>query len=313
VPGVESATLTDIVLISRLQNNWTFRVPGSDPKNLKFARVGPAYFETMGIPLVAGRTIDANDHSRAPRVAVVNETAARTLWGSESGIGRMLSMQSDPAVDFEVVGVVRDSRYTSPRDPMPPTVYLPYAQTALGRLGGMNVVVRAAVPPATLAEAVRAAIVEVDRNVAVTNLRTQENQIDETLGTERVFMRLLLAFGGFALLLASIGLHGMTAYSVARRTSEIGVRVALGARNRDVLWLILRQVIAITASGLTIGVAAAFALSRFVGSFLYDVEPTDPMSVAAAVVIMAMVATAAGFFPAQRAARLDPLTALRYE
>jgi predicted permease len=281
--------------------------------NTKFARIGPAYFETLGIPVVQGRSIGAQDHSRSPGVAVVNETGARTLFGAAPAIGQRLTMQSDPPATFEVVGVVKDARYTSPRDPMPPTVYLPYAQTTVGRLGPMNVIVRSANPPAALGGVVRAAMADVDRNVPVLDLRTQVDQIEETLGTERTFMRLLLGFGAFALLLASIGLHGVTAYSVVRRTSEIGVRVALGARQIDVLWLILRQVVGITIAGLAIGVPAAVALTRFVRASLYGVDPADPVSLAGAVAVMVLVALTAGFFPARRAARLDPLRALRIE
>jgi ABC-type antimicrobial peptide transport system permease subunit len=177
----------------------------------------------------------------------------------------------------------------------------------------MNVIVRSTVRPSALGGLVRAAMADVDRDVPVTDLRTQVNQIDETLGTERTFMRLLLVFGAFALLLASIGLHGVTAYSVVRRTSEIGVRVALGARQADVQWLILRQVIGITGVGLGIGVLAALASTRLIRASLYGVEPADPASVAAAVSVMAIVAVMAGFFPARRAARLDPLAALRCE
>jgi predicted permease len=311
IPGVASATISDIVLLSRLQNNWTFSVPGSEPKNVKFTRVGPAYFETFEIPIVAGRTIGVQDHSRAPRVAVVNETAARTLFGSSAAIGRTLIMQSDPAVAFEIVGMVKDTRYTSPRDPMPATVYLPYGQTTLGRLGPMTVVVRSAVSVASVTESIRAAMADVDRNVPMTDLKTQAAQLQETLSTERTFMRLLLAFGVFALLLASIGLHGVTAYAVVRRTNEIGVRVALGARQVDVLGLILRQVVGITIIGVMIGVPAAIAASQLVRASLFGVGPADPISVAAATLVMMLVAMSAGFFPARRAARLDPLVALR--
>jgi ABC-type antimicrobial peptide transport system permease subunit len=177
----------------------------------------------------------------------------------------------------------------------------------------MNVVVRTAVPAASLAGPIRAAVAEVDRNVPVTGMKTQSEQIDQTLGTERAFMRLLIVFGAFALVLASIGVHGLAAYSVARRTSEIGVRVALGAQHADVLWLILRQTAAITVVGLALGIPAAIAATRLMRATLYGVEPGDPLSLAAAAGLMATVATAAGFFPAHRAARLDPLVALRHD
>src|SRR3954470_3963501 len=285
IPGVQSATVTDIVLISRSQNNWPFAAPGVEPKNVKFARVGPTYFDTLGIPILAGRGIGVQDHSRAPRVAVVNEAAARTLFGSQGAMGQMLTMQADQKTEFEIVGVAKDSRYTSPRDPMPPTVYLPYAQTTVGRLGAINVVVRSSLPAVTLGPLIRSAAADVDPSVPVTDLRTQVDQIDDTLGTERTFLRLLLAFGAFALLLASVGLHAVTAYSVLRRTREIGVRVALGARQADVLWLILRQVVGITLVGFAIGVPAAIALTRLLRASLYGVEPADPVSVAGAVLV----------------------------
>lgn len=313
IPGVTSATLTDIVLLSRVQNNWRFTVEGSEEKNLKFTRVGSNYFETIGIPIVAGRAVGAEDHERAPHVAVVNESAARALFGDRPAIGRRFSMEVEPPVEYEVVGIARDSRYTSPRDPMPPTIYLPREQTIAGPFGSMNVIVRTAVPAASLAVPIRAAVAEVDRNVPVIGMKTQSEQIEQTLGTERAYMRLLVVFGAFALALASIGVHGLTAYSVARRTSEIGVRVALGARRADVLWLILRQVAGITIAGLALGIPTAIAATRLVRATLYGVEPGDPLSLGAAAVLMAAVATAAGFVPAYRAARLDPLAALRHE
>jgi ABC-type antimicrobial peptide transport system permease subunit len=243
----------------------------------------------------------------------VNEAAARALFGSAAAVGRTLTMQSEQPADFQIVGIVKDSRYTSPRDPMPPTIYLPYAQTTLGRLGPMTVVLRSNIPVPVLTEAVKTAMADVDRDVVITDLKTQAAQLDETLSTERTFMRLLLAFGAFALFLASIGLHGMTAYSVVRRTSEIGVRVALGAQQADVLKMILRQVVGITLVGLALGVPAAIAAAQLVRASLFGVGPADPVSVAGAASVMLLVAISAGFFPARRAARLDPLLALRQD
>jgi ABC-type antimicrobial peptide transport system permease subunit len=222
-------------------------------------------------------------------------------------------MQSDQPAVFQIVGIVKDSRYTSPRDSMPPTVYLPYAQTTLGRLGPMTVAIRSALPPSGLSEAVRAAMADVDRDVPIMDPKTQLAQLNETLSTERTFMRLLVAFGAFALILASIGLYGVTAYSVVRRTSEIGVRVALGARQIDVLRLILRQVLGITLVGVAIGVPAAIAAAQLVRASLFGVGPADPISVVGAALVMVVVAMSAGFFPARRAARLDPLVALHCE
>jgi predicted permease len=312
VPGVTSATVSDVVLMSGLENNWTFTA-GASEKSLKFARVGPGYFDTFGIPLVLGRAPGLQDDRGAPHVAVVNESAARALFGFDSPIGRRVSMRSGPPYGYEVVGVVKDSRYTSPRDPMPATIYLPFGQTPLGQFGPMNAAVRSAVAPASLERLIRAAVAEVDRDVPVTNVKTQADQIDQTLGTEHTFLRLLIAFGAFALLLASIGLFGVTSHSVARRTSEIGVRVALGARPLDVVWLIFRQVLAITVAGLAIGLPAALVGTRLVRATLYGVGPGDPLSLAAAAVVMVLVAGTAGYLPARRAAQLDPLTALRQE
>jgi macrolide transport system ATP-binding/permease protein len=311
VPGVGQTTLSDIVLMSGLQNNWTFTGADGSEQSAKFARVGPDFFETFGIPLLSGRTIGAGDHSGAPRVAVLNEAAARSLFPKSEPLSQRLVMRSNPPADFEIVGIVQNSRYTSPRDPMPPIVYLPYAQTALGTLGAMNVIVRTEVPPDTAVDEIRRAVASVDPNIAITQMKTESDQIDETLGTERTFMRLLVAFGGFAVLLAAIGLHGLTAYSVVRRTGEIGVRVALGARRSHVLWLMLRQVLGITLIGMAVGIPSAVAAARGIRASLFGVAPADALSVTAAAALMILAAFTAGIFPAWRAARLDPLVALR--
>lgn len=258
---------------------------------------------------LAGRALGLQDHAKAPKAVVLNETAARRIFGAGDVVGQRFRPFG---TDVDVVGVARDAKYDSGRKPVVATMFLPYAQTA-GILQSMNVAVRTALPPAALIDALRAAVAEVDPDVPVTELTTQAAQIDESLGTEIALSRLLVAFGLFALFLACIGLHGVTAYSVARRTSEIGVRIAFGAQLGDVVWLVLRQVVIITGSGLAVGIHAALALTPLVRSFLYGVEPADPLSLAAAAVIMAAVAGVAGFLPARRASRFDPLIALRYE
>jgi ABC-type antimicrobial peptide transport system permease subunit len=211
------------------------------------------------------------------------------------------------------VGVVRDTKYDSVRKAIVPTMFVPYAQGADSKARSMYVVARTATAPVALMSALRGAVADVDRDVPISRMKTQAEQIQETLGTEVAFTRVLVAFGAFALFLACMGLHGVTAYSVARRTSEIGVRIALGAQRSDVVWLVLRQVVVITTAGLAAGVPLAVWAGNGVNAFLFGVKPADPSSLAAAAILMIVVAGVAGFIPARRATRLDPLAALRVE
>jgi predicted permease len=310
IPGVTSASVVQEVLLSGWSSNSYVTVGDSERKNMYFNRVGPRYFETMGVPIVAGRAIGIQDHSKAPAVAVINETAVRVVFDGAWPIGRHIRSGSD---ELEVIGIAKDSKYDSLRKAVEPTMFLPYAQNRAVILRPLHVVARTAIEPESLANALRAAVAEVDPSVPVTAMKTQQAQIVESLGAELAFTRLLLVFGLFALFLASIGLHGVTAYSVARRTSEIGVRMALGAQRRDVLWLVLRQVVIIMIAGLIVGVPAALAATRLVSAFLFGVPPSDPASIVSASLILLLVALAAGFLPARRASRLDPLVALRDE
>ena len=251
------------------------------------------------------------DRKGTPRVAVLNETAVRQFFGGQNPIGRHVRMGGFLAPDpIEIVGVARDSKYATLKSAPRPIIFLPYLQAA-----GMRAMVVAVRTDGTrdLPRRIRAAVAEVDRDVPVTGLKTQEAQIDESIGTERMFTTLLVFFGGFALLLACIGLHAVTTYAVARRTSEIGVRMALGAQRSQVVWLVLRQVVFLAGAGLLVGIPAAGAASRSVRSLLFGVEPADPWSLAAGAVAMLAVALASGALPARRAARLDPLVALRRE
>jgi predicted permease len=311
VPGVSAATLLEEPLLSGWSSNATFTRDDGTKIDLFYNQIGPDYFTTLGIPIAAGRPIDARDGAGAARVAVLNESAARALFGAAPAIGRRF--KAFKGIEVEVIGVARDTKYDSVRKAVVPTMFVPYTQGAAFSARSMYIVARSSGAPAGLTAALRDAAAEVDRDVPVSRMKTQTEQIQETLGTERAFTRLLVAFGAFALFLACIGLHGVTVYSVARRTSEIGVRMALGARRVDILWLILRQVVAITAVGLAAGVPMAIWAARGVSAFLFGVTPADPLSLAGAAVLMLGVAALAGYLPARRAARLDPLTALRVE
>jgi predicted permease len=307
VPGVRSATLLENSLVSGWISNTRMTVDGGEPASILMNRVGPGFFDTVGLPLVSGRGIGVQDRDGRAAVAVVNEAAVRKFFNGANPIGRQVTLGTDLV---EIVGVARDSKYRGLKDAIEPTMFLPYLQSR--NMSAMFVAVRGAGDGA-LAERIRSAVAEVDREVPVTDLKTQAQQIDETIGSERAFTTLLVFFGAFALLLASIGLHGVTSYAVARRTAEIGIRMALGAQRRTVVWLILRQVVWLAAGGLVIGIPAAAALSRAARAYLYGVEPTDPVSMAAGATVLFLIAVIAGFIPARRASRLDPLVALRRE
>jgi len=310
-PGVSSATLVTDPLLAGTHSNTTVTLADDSKRDIFFNRIGPDFFATMGIPLIAGRVVDSRDSTEAPRVIVINEAAATALFGTESPLGRRLKIFN---ADTEIVGVVRDTKYDSLRQEMAPTMFLPFMQTSAPlTLGAMYVVVRTTIAPAMVTAALRDVVADVDRNVPVSRMKTQTDQIQETLGTEFAFTRLLLAFAAFALFLACIGLHGLTAYAVTRRTSEIGLRIALGAQRGNVLWLILRQVVWVTLVGLAAGIPMAITGGKAVASLLYGVKPIDPASLVLATIIMTVVAGLAAYVPARRAARLEPLIALRVE
>jgi predicted permease len=310
-PGVSSATLMEEPLLSGWSSSTSTTREDGSRIDLYYNQIGPDYFSTLGIPIVAGRALDASDSAAAPPVAVLNESAARALFGFAPAVGRRVRAFKDHEVD--IVGVVRDTKYDSVRKAIVPTMFVPYAQGADSKARSMYVVARTAAPPVALMGALRGAVADVDRDVPVSRMKTQTEQIQETLGTEVAFTRILVVFGMFALFLACIGLYGVTAYSVERRTSEIGVRIALGAQRGDILWLVLRQVVAITTAGLAAGLPIAVWAGKGVNAFLFGVKPADLPSLAAAAILMVVVAGIAGVIPVRRATRLDPLAALRVE
>jgi predicted permease len=307
IPGVASATLLENALVSGWVSNNNITIDGQRA-SIHMNGVGPRYFETLQIPLRSGRAPTLQDTRETPRVAVINETAARQLFGDPSPIGRRFTLGRH---EVEVIGVAADTKYSDLRGEVVPTMFDPFLQRA--RAGAMHVVVRTHGAVPGLDAALRRTVAAVNADVPITDMRTQREQVDLAMGSERLLARLLSVFGGFALALACIGLYGATAYAVARRTNEIGVRVALGAQRAHVVWLVLRQVIVLVGAGLAIGIPAAWATGPLVGSQLYGVGPREPATLAAAAGLMLGVALLAGFVPARRAATMEVLAALRQE
>jgi predicted permease len=321
VPGVSRAALVEHVLASgRRSNSDVFR--DGEKIDINMNAVGPDFFETMGVPIVAGRAIGPGDRGGAPVVAVINETAAARYFPGRSPLGRRFTVGRQ---EVEIVGVAGDARDRHVRTPPQPMFYDSYAQRSLDNVPGLavfltsgtpspiHIVLRSSVPPARMIEAIPAAVREVAPELPVTDLETQRAQIDETIARERMVTRLLVVLGGFAVLLACIGLYGVTAYSVARRTNEIGVRVALGAQRAQVVWLVLRHVLVVALAGVMLGVPLAVAAGPVVGSLLFGLAPRDPLTIASAAASMLAVALLAGWLPARRAARLPAVVALRQE
>jgi predicted permease len=292
--------------------------PASDPKeglsHVVLQSITPGYFRTLGIPLKRGREFTARDNTPgAPPVMIVNESLARRLWpGYPSGanpIGLHVQEAYDKAVGWiEVVGIVADIRQGGPARDAVPEFYLPSAlhppQTAY-------LVVRAAGDPLGLANAIRDQVLAVDPDQPVSDIRTMEAVFEATMGRRRLTMLLLQSFAGVALLLAIIGIYGVIAYSVAQRTQEMGIRRALGAQQSDILRLVLGQGLVLTLTGGALGIGGAFALTRLMQGLLFGVSATDPLTFAGVALLFLVVALAASFIPARRAARIDPMTALR--
>ena len=306
VPGVESASSIENVLMSGVTSNTNVVINGQQ-HSLYTNAVGPGFLGTMGMRLLAGRAPGVQDVAGGPPVGVLNETAARLFFGDGPAIGQTIRAGRRTV---EVIGVVSDTRYDSQRAAVRPTMF----DSALQRAGfTTNIVVRSAMPVEQLAPELRRAVAGVSAALPVPDVRSQVAQVDERVARERVFARLLAIFGGFALLLASIGLHGVTAYSVSRRTNEIGVRMALGALPRQVLWMVQKQVAWLGVAGLVLGVPLAYAAAPLVGALLFGVAPADGRAMAGAAAVMLAVALLAGYLPARRASRLNPLAALRRE
>jgi predicted permease len=272
--------------------------------------LSPGYFETMGIPILAGRDFEFRDVKENAKVAIVNRRFAQHYFGDKSAVGRHVGNGGGPdtKLDTEIIGVVGDTLYEGPREGVRRQVFLPnwgknsvafYVRTTMGSPSAY----------ATL----RSEVKKLDAAMPVYELKTLRAQLDETLLTERLIALLSAGFGLLATLLAAIGLYGVMAFVVTRRTKEMGVRIALGARPGSVVWLVMKEVLLVLSIGLLIGVPAAIGLGKYVAAQLYGIKASDPWLAGATVIVLIAVSSAAGFIPARRASRIDPILALRFE
>jgi predicted permease len=307
--------LTRTLPLSGSTSSSTTHVRGGASNNNVFQMsVSPSYFETMNIPILRGRGFTEHDAKGAPRVAVLNETAAQKLFPNGDALGGRIGYSVEKNSEIEVVGIVRDTKYSSLRDAPPPTMFSNFIQTGASQ---MAVILRTAGDPNASTEAARAALRQVDPSLPMTGITTQIEQFEGRFANERLFATAYALFGGLALVLASIGLFGVMSYAVSRRTNEIGVRMALGARRIDVIRMVLGESSVMVVIGVVAGLAIAMvsvklAWNQLTG-VLFGLRPTDVTAVVVAIVLMAVVATVAGFLPARRASRVDPLAALRVE
>ncbi len=314
LPGVQSVTISDEPLLANSMDNDCYRPIGRAPGSQDMAwnnHVGPGFFETLGIPLVNGRTFTERDNVHAPKVAIVNQRLAKAFFPNANPVGKTIVACEASSLPIEIVGVSADAKYSSIREEVPPTVYLPFLQN--NDAGAMTFELKTAASTASVISEAREALRAVDKDLPMLEVRTQTQQIEAILANERVFATLTSGFGILALILASIGIYGIMAYTVSRRTNEIGIRMALGARSTAVLSMVLRETLLLALIGVVAGLAAAAALTRLTASMLYGLQPTDPPTFGGAAVLLIVIALAAGFTPARRAARVDPMHALRHE
>lgn len=317
VPGVTSLTLTRVPLMSGNASNSTFVAQGQQRKaegnpSVLMNDVGVDFFSTFGIPIFAGRGFDATDTGTSRKVAVVNERLAKTFYPNLDPIGRTFQAGLNHPVTIQIVGVCGDARYYRVREGVQPTFYRPYWQADHG-IHDATFAIFTPLPGQTLLPSLRDAVRQVDSHLPILDVRTQDEQIAANTRPDRIFAVLTSSFGVLALVLACVGVYGIMAYSVAQRTGEIGVRLALGAVPKQVLTMLVREASQISIVGIAIGLGASLVLARFVRSFLYGVKASDPLTLSGAGIVLLLVALGVSWIPARRAASIQPMEALRHE
>lgn len=317
-PGVSSIAMAMVPVLAG--DNWGnslvvegFNAGPDTDTNASFNAVGPGYFKTMGIALMMGREFTRADAAGGPKVAIVNQAFVKKFNLGDTPIGKRLGQGGgDPAkLPIEIVGVVQDAKYSEVKQVIPPQYFLPYRQEQ--RLGYGNFYVRTAIPPEQMLSTIPAVMRKLDASLPLGDVKTMETQVRENVAEDRVISTLSFAFAVLATVLAAVGLYGVLAYTVAQRTREFGLRMALGADGGDVRGLVMNQVIRMAIVGGVIGLAAAIGIGRVAKSLLFEMTGYDPLVLTGATIALAVVAIGAGLLPALRASRIDPMTALRYE
>jgi putative ABC transport system permease protein len=314
IPGARGVAAALVPLIAG--NNWGTDVTIAGAKdtkgdnNSRFNEVGPGFFGKMGIPLISGREFTESDSAAGPKAAVVNETFVKRFLDGRSPLGVQFSADG-PATDITIVGVVKDSHYSSVKDAAPPLFYRPWRQDK--QLNGLYFYVRSALPEKQMVPEIRRVMASLDRDLPLQDLRTLDEQIRMNVQQDRIVLQLAAVFAVLATALAMLGLYGVMAHSVTRRTREIGIRMALGAEPGRIRGMVMRELLWILIAGLVTGVPAAMLLARYTETQLFGVKARDLMVVVSAVLALTVTAIAAGYLPARRASRVNPLEALRYE
>ena len=317
IPGVRDVAMAHYPMIGH--GTWmTDAAPiGKEPvpgSTTHILMTGPGFFTAMRIPVLAGREIDQRDQSGSPPVAVINEVFAKTNFGDQNPLGQRISIRREPPFkEMEVVGIAKNARYGNLTGDFQPVVYLPFNQGTYVPLDEMTFALRTSGDPLRYVNTVREIVRQADPRVPVTSVKTEAAQVDQIMNQEIVFARLCSAFAMLALVISCVGLYGTVSYNVARRTGEIGIRTALGAQRGRLVWMILRDVIVLAGVGLAIGIPTALGTSKLVASFLYRIKPNDPEALTIAVLTLLAAALLAGYLPARRASRIDPMVALRHE
>jgi predicted permease len=321
VPNVQSVSMATYAPLSGSQRSSSIVVPGftADPTqgapDVEDVLVGPKYATTLGIPLIRGREIEIRDTASGPRVAMVNEAFAEQYFKGQDPIGKHFTFDddTDEGALLEIVGVVGDIKSDDTREPVHPAVYRPILQIQTGSAYSVTLQIRTTNDPTPTAAPVRQMLKQIDDKLPVFDVMTMHEQIRERLNQDHLIARLVSFFGALALILACIGLYGVMANGVVRRTNEIGIRMALGAKGGNIAWMVLRETLVLVVAGLALGVPAALLSARLISTQLFGLSPTDPLTLIGAGVVLTIVALLASYIPARRASRVDPLTALRYE